>query len=169
MGLGGIFRVAFGSLFIAAAIVIVTVWSLAAPTSDPVGDAISWLARQQDDLSQWYRHGPVDAKPDWQAMQLRVPDGDAESGRNLMTEYGCGACHVIPGVAGARGTVGPSLEGLADRAYVAGVLTNAPGDLTRWLMNPPYFSPDTAMPDLGVTDAHATDMAAYLYTLGGDG
>ena len=66
----------------------------------------------------------------------------------------------------ARGTVGPSLSSLVDRAYIAGVLTNAPGDLTRWLVNPPLYAPDTAMPDLGVTEQDAADMAAYLYAQG---
>jgi cytochrome c2 len=72
-------------------------------------------------------------------------------------------------VSGAQGTVGPSLNSLADRAYIAGILTNSPGELTRWLINPPLFAPETAMPDLGVTQAHALDMTAYLMTLGNDG
>lgn len=55
----------------------VTIWSLAAPADDPVGDAIAWADRQQNSIARWYAHGPVDAKPDWQAMQLQVPGGDA--------------------------------------------------------------------------------------------
>ncbi len=150
------------------AITLVSVWSLAHPQRDPVGNALAAMGARLDGVRSWYAQGPVEASPDWQAMRLNVPGGDAARGRLAMVEYGCGACHVIPGVASARGTVGPSLDGLARRAYIAGVLTNAPGDLTRWLMNPPLFSPETAMPNLGVTEADAADMAAYLYTLGPD-
>jgi cytochrome c2 len=165
---GPAFRFLTRATLLFAAVAGVTVWSLASPAADPVGDAVAWAASQQDKAAAWYAHGPLDAQPDWRAMQMQVPGGDAARGRILIKEYGCGACHTIPGVAGAQGTVGPSLTSLADRAYIAGILTNSPGELTRWLMNPPLFAQDTAMPDLGVTQAHALDMTAYLMTLGND-
>ncbi|OAN79582.1 cytochrome C [Jannaschia sp. EhC01] len=93
--------------------------------------------------------------------------GDANRGAELIDLYGCGACHVVPGVSGARGTVGPSLEGFANRAYVAGILPNRPGDLIRWLIDPPAFAPQTAMPDMDIPEEAARDMAAYLYELRG--
>ena len=53
---------------------------------------------------------------------------------------------------------------------MAGILPNTPGGLVRWLVDPPAHSPKTAMPDLGVTTAHARHIAAYLFTLkGGQG
>ncbi len=169
MGVGGFIRSLTIITIIGVLIAGVSVWSLATPASDPVGDAFAWVDRQQHEIAQWYAHGPVDAKPDWQAMQVQVPQGDAARGRILIKEYGCGACHIVPDVAGAQGTVGPSLDAIADRAYIAGILSNTPGQLTRWLINPPLFAENTAMPDLGVTQADATDMAAYLMTLGNDG
>lgn len=36
-----------------------------------------------------------------------VPSGDANSGHELISDYGCGSCHSIPGIAGANGNVGP--------------------------------------------------------------
>lgn len=144
---------------------MVVVWALADPLNDPVGAWISSLGDRWGGIAGWYGAGPVDAQPDWQAMRLQVLNGDAGRGADAFVLYGCGSCHVIPGVSGAVGTVGPSLDGFADRAYIAGVLTNAPGDLTRWLINPPLFAPDTAMPDLGVSEGDAADMTAYLYTL----
>lgn len=162
-----IIRIAVTTVLTAAAIGVVTLWALAAPAFDPVGATLAWSKQRGEALAGWYASDPVAATPRWQSMQMRVAGGDAVRGRELITEYGCGACHIVPGVPGARGTVGPSLRSLADRAYIAGELTNAPGDLTRWLINPPYFSQDTAMPDLGVTEADARDMVAYLYTLGG--
>jgi hypothetical protein len=37
--------------------------------------------------------------------------------------------------------------------------------MLRWLQNPPAVQPFTAMPNMGVTEADAWDMAGYLYTL----
>jgi cytochrome c1 len=60
------------------------------------------------------------------------------------------ACHVIPGVPGARGMVGPPLTMFARRAYIAGQLPNEPDNLLRWLQDPQAVEPGTAMPNLGV-------------------
>lgn len=78
---------------------------------------------------------------------------------------GCGSCHRIPGVARAEGRVGPPLDGLADRIYLAGELTNTPDNLIRWLRSPQEVSPGTAMPDVGLTEEEARHIAAYLLTL----
>jgi cytochrome c len=49
----------------------------------------------------------------------------AARGRSLVQAHGCGACHVIPGVPGARGRAGPSLEAVGRRAYLGGVVPNS--------------------------------------------
>ncbi|HET9464744.1 MAG TPA: hypothetical protein VFO71_04360 [Gemmatimonadales bacterium] len=98
-------------------------------------------------------------------IETVVVGGDAERGRVALDGFGCGACHLIPGVTGARGMVGPPLAQFALRSYIAGQLPNQPDNLLRWLQDPPAIEPGTAMPDLGVTPAVARDMAAYLYTL----
>lgn len=90
---------------------------------------------------------------------------DAERGRALIQTYGCATCHTIPGVPRARALVGPPLWGIADRAYIAGVLPNTEGDMIRWLQNPPAVDPRTLMPNLGVSELDARHIAAYLYTL----
>jgi cytochrome c len=94
-----------------------------------------------------------------------VPGGDAARGSRLVAQYGCGSCHVIPGVPGAHGAVGPPLIAFAHRAYIAGTLRNEPGSLVRWIRFPQSVEPGTVMPDLGVTEPDARDIAAYLYTL----
>ena len=99
---------------------------------------------------------------------LRVAGGDPERGATAIVAYGCGGCHTIPGIRGARGTVGPPLNDFATRGYVAGVQPNWPRHLVRWIVNPPAISPQTAMPALGVTEQESRDIAAYLYTLGAD-
>ena len=91
--------------------------------------------------------------------------GSPARGEELIRSYGCGACHTIPRVAGAKSTVGPDLQGIASRAYIAGVLPNTPENMMRWLMNPPAVDDKTAMPNLHIGAVEARDMAAYLYTL----
>ena len=94
----------------------------------------------------------------------QLTGGDPARGRAAFRDYGCGSCHTVSGVPGARGLVGPPLDGLGARAYVAGVLTNTPEHLTRWIQSPRQVDPLTAMPDLGVGAGEARDIAAFLYT-----
>lgn len=100
------------------------------------------------------------------AEKKPVPEGgDAERGRLLLRQFGCGACHRIAGVADAQGNVGPPLAGVAKRVYLGGVLPNSPNNMVRWIRAPKAFDPQTAMPNLGVSEEHARDMVAYLQTL----
>jgi cytochrome c len=96
---------------------------------------------------------------------LPITGGNARHGRKVIQAYGCGACHIIPGVHAARGVVGPPLYFFSRRTMIAGELPNTPDNLTRWIKNPPSVEPDTAMPNLGLSDQDARDAAAYLYTL----
>jgi cytochrome c2 len=89
--------------------------------------------------------------------------GDPRRAPALLTRYGCGGCHTIPGVPGADGRVGPPLGGLRERVYIAGVLPNTAENLLRWLRDPPAHAPGTAMPPTGINEAEARDVAAYLY------
>ncbi|HEX3684186.1 MAG TPA: c-type cytochrome [Bryobacteraceae bacterium] len=91
--------------------------------------------------------------------------GDARRGAAAISRYGCGACHVIPGVSGAQGLAGPPLSGIASRTYIAGVLQNTPENMMRWIENPPAVDEHTVMPNLHVTAKDAADIAGYLYTL----
>lgn len=143
-------------------------WSALRPENSPGHALATTTSAAFSDLAAWFRSGPADGQPDWEAAARNVYGADASHGAQLMVLHGCGACHTIPGVTGADGSVGPDLGGLADRAYVGGVLPNEPGGLVRWLVNPTTYAPNTAMPDLGVTEAEARDMAAYLFTLRGE-
>ncbi|MEX0762436.1 MAG: cytochrome C [Dehalococcoidia bacterium] len=108
--------------------------------------------------------GPADAP----RVTTDIPSGDRERGRVMFAEYGCSSCHSIPGVTGARGLVGPPLDAWADRGYIAGRLPNTPENLIRWIMSPQEVDPGNAMPDMGVPEVVARDMAAYLYGLHSD-
>lgn len=93
--------------------------------------------------------------------------GNPRHGKELIRGYGCGACHMIPGIHDAQGKVGPPLMYLGERTMIAGELPNTPENLVRWLRNPKDVEPKTAMPDLGLSEDQAYDIAAYLYTLRG--
>lgn len=95
----------------------------------------------------------------------RLTGGEPEHGRTLIRTYGCQTCHTIPGVPGADGMVGPPLDRIASRSYLAGRLPNNPENLLRWIRDPQGISPGTAMPNLHVTEKDGRDIAAYLYTL----
>ncbi len=94
-----------------------------------------------------------------------VATGNPALGRELLSSYGCGSCHTIPGVKGADALVGPPLTSFAKRSYVAGQLSNTPENLARWIQDPQQVEPGTAMPDLGVSAEEARNIAAYLLQL----
>lgn len=91
-----------------------------------------------------------------------VEFGDAENGRELFVGYSCGACHQHAGIATATGRVGPALDDLADQRIIAGVLPNTPEMLAEWIRSPQVYDEDTGMPDLGVSEEDAADIAAFL-------
>lgn len=62
---------------------------------------------------------------------VRAASGAKRSAPELMRQYGCPACHVIPHVPGAVGKVGPPLASLNQRSYLAGSLQNSPDNLRR--------------------------------------
>ena len=94
-----------------------------------------------------------------------VPEGDPARGAALINELGCGSCHSVPGVRNANGLVGPPLTHFGGRAYIAGELINNGPNLQRWIRDPQSVEPGTAMPNLGVSEIDARDIAAYLLTL----
>jgi mono/diheme cytochrome c family protein len=111
-------------------------------------DSVPWLPAGDQGLARMRTHG------------------DSERGRALLGQFGCGSCHVIPGVPRAAGSAGPPLFGWSDRHYIAGLLINNPDNLVRWIVDPQRMDPGTVMPALGVDSAQALDIAAYLFTLG---
>ncbi len=91
--------------------------------------------------------------------------GNARQGAALIVQYGCGGCHTIPGITGAQGLVGPPLNAMGRRVFIAGVLRNSPENMMAYLEDPQRFVPGNAMPNMGITRADAQDLAAYLFTL----
>jgi cytochrome c len=96
---------------------------------------------------------------------VAVAGGDPDRGRTAIATFGCGSCHTIPGIATAKGTAGPPLFFWSKRTFIAGEVPNTPDFLVRWIEVPQAIEPGTAMPNLGVPEGDARDIAAYLYTL----
>jgi len=91
-----------------------------------------------------------------------VKGGSTTIGKDLIVKYGCGSCHTIPGIRNANGLVGPPLIHWGRRSMIAGRLPNTPDNLIRWVHDPQGVEPGTDMPNLGVTQTEARNIAAYL-------
>lgn len=114
------------------------------------------------DYAAMARAAPRGAAPE----PVAAGPGDAGKGLLALQQYSCTTCHQIPGMVGAVARVGPPLDGIAARTFLAGRLPNSPDNMVRWIRDPKSVSPATLMPDLGVSEQHARDMAAYLYLVG---
>lgn len=91
--------------------------------------------------------------------------GDADAGKVAMVHYSCNACHSIPGVESSRATGGPSLAHWNTRQFIAKRWPNTPENLMKWIEDPRSLVDTTYMPNMGVQQKDARDIAAYLYTL----
>jgi cytochrome c len=91
--------------------------------------------------------------------------GSPERGQTIIVQFRCGSCHMIPGIHNAKGLVGPPLNEMSRRTFIAGEIPNDPQNLVHWVEAPTSLKPKTAMPDLGLTNQQATDVVAYLETL----
>ncbi|AEG91705.1 c-type cytochrome [Ramlibacter tataouinensis] len=115
-----------------------------------------------------YFSGLQPPKPAPQPLVSRpVRAGDAARGHAIVASgaHGCTACHAIPGIRGPIGIVGPPLGGLAGRSFLAGQLPNNTEVLVTFLQDPAALVPRTGMPDVGLNNQEARDIAAFLYTL----
>jgi cytochrome c2 len=95
----------------------------------------------------------------------QAKDALADKGAKLIEANGCGACHSIPGVNGAEGVVGPPLDNIGRRVYLAGLLRNTPENMASWVQHPQAYVPGNAMPEMGLTRDEARAITAYLQTL----
>lgn len=86
-------------------------------------------------------------------------------GKDLITQYGCTSCHIVPGIEGPKGMAGPSLEHVASRQIIAGHVTNTAPAMMQYLQNPQSADSQNVMPNLGITSEEAREITAYLYTL----
>jgi mono/diheme cytochrome c family protein len=100
----------------------------------------------------------VDARvPKVSQVAQALTDDMAAQGEKLYWEkYPCFTCHHIQGKAGGA-AVGPDLTEAWRRLN--------PDWMVQWIKNPQAFEPATMMPNLGLSDAEATAIVAYLESL----
>jgi cytochrome c len=99
-----------------------------------------------------------------EAIARALTGGDPSQGPSLIRRFGCGGCHTISALPGANGKVAAPLDEIRKRVYIGGVTLNSPDNLVRWIVAPRTFSPQTAMPATGISEAEARHVAAFLYT-----
>lgn len=131
------------------------------------------------DLVAFMQRLPDLSAPQYAALAARTPapacgrelapaplmPASAGRGQRALYQYACNACHTIPGVTGPNPHVGPPLAGMAGRSLIAGTLANTPDNMVRWLQDTQQVKPGTTMPQLGLVEQDARDIAAYLATL----
>jgi nitric oxide reductase subunit C len=82
-----------------------------------------------------------------------TPELAAQGEKLFWEKYPCFTCHQIQGKAGGA-AVGPDLTDAWKRLN--------PDWMVQWIKNPQAFDPASLMPNLGVTDAEAVALVAYL-------
>jgi cytochrome c oxidase subunit 2 len=108
------------------------------------GDFDAWVARQQAPPAE-----PTDL---------------AAEGKAVYTSHACVGCHTIRGV--SAGVLGPDLTHFGSRTMLAaGMWPNTPENVAEWVQDPQRLKPGVKMPPLGLTDAQAKALAAYLLSL----
>ena len=106
---------------------------------------------------------------EWQEQELVIPStprsGIAAKGAELFRTKACMNCHTIVGTPAAA-RIGPNLTHLNNRQTIgAGVLTNSPENLTKWLVNPQKYKQGALMPNMKLTDSEVNAIVAYLEAL----
>ena len=100
----------------------------------------------------------------WVAQQQAAPAepvGPAAAGKAVFAASACVGCHTIKGV--SAGILGPDLTHFGSRTMLAaGMWPNTPENVAAWVKDPQRLKPGVKMPALGLTDAQATAVAAYL-------
>jgi cytochrome c len=108
------------------------------------------LSREEASIVARYLYaGPAPRNADvaWQG-------GDARKGERLFVSRGCRACHTIGGAERVPFSRAPNLAGVGLKLRGAW--------LFRWLESPRAYDPDTAMPQLGLSDDDTRHLVAFL-------
>ena len=78
---------------------------------------------------------------------------------------GCKGCHIVTGIPGAVGQIGPKLDGLGNKARIAGgKLKNNRKNLAKWLRNPKLIKV-TMMPNTGLSEEEIEILVDFFDTL----
>jgi cytochrome c oxidase subunit 2 len=117
-------------------------------------------AQKPEEFQAWVAHmqtlGPKPPAP-------AAPSPQYAEGEKLFTAKGCIACHSLVAANTPKGMIGPNLANVGARSYIAaGTLKNTDENLAHWIRDPQKIKKGVLMPNLGVTDAEAQALVAYL-------
>jgi len=106
----------------------------------------------------------------WDKEQLAGPvatpasDQLASDGAKVFADSPCTTCHTIQGI--SKGYIGPDLTHFGSRTTLAaGVLTNTPENVAKWIENPNEIKPGANMPPLLLPGPELVALVAYLESL----
>ncbi|MGE5091997.1 MAG: cytochrome c oxidase subunit II [Bacillota bacterium] len=92
-------------------------------------------------------------------------EADTTAGSKLFATKGCTGCHSLNAVKFSKGLIGPNLANVGARRYIAaGTLLNTDANLAHWIQHPSTVKHGVLMPELGLSEADARTLAAYLRT-----
>lgn len=115
------------------------------------------VAQPKDEFDQWLQNQNANASAPTSSL--------AQRGERVFREKTCVNCHAIKGVDAAI-NVAPDLTHFASRETIgAGVMTNTPENLTRWITNPQAIKTGCHMPNFHLTDEEVEALTQYLDTL----
>ncbi|MFQ5862647.1 MAG: c-type cytochrome [Candidatus Brocadiales bacterium] len=86
-----------------------------------------------------------------------LTEQEAQQGKTLFEEKGCGACHIVEG---KGGFVGPTLDKVGERLMA--------GWIYAFLRDPQLYEPWTIQPNYGLSEQEARALTAYLMTRRGE-
>jgi cytochrome c oxidase subunit 2 len=103
----------------------------------------------------------------WIAGQRHPPPlpttGSLAAGVQVFRSKTCISCHALGNIGGHAG---PDLSHVGSRDTIgAGILTNTPSNLAKWLHDPQAIKPGIYMPNVQLTDKEVNDLVAYLESL----
>lgn len=107
----------------------------------------------------------------WQTSEQAIPTAEnqnaspaAAEGAKIFANSPCTTCHRIDGV--SKGYIGPSLSHFGARTTLAaGVLSNTPANVAKWVTDPEAIKPGAQMPRLGLRGEQLNDLVVYLESL----
>ncbi len=123
------------------------------------------LALDDENFQKWVDH---------QKSEAREPSTMAEElGQQAFMKNQCATCHMISGVRGAQGLVGPDLTHVGSRvSLAAGIMENNLDNLIAWIHSPNYYKPGNVMYKAGyeamniqMSDDDVVNIAKYLHSL----
>jgi cytochrome c oxidase subunit 2 len=112
------------------------------------------IAETRKEFAAWESHQVQPAAPPTAPQAVK--------GLALFEQSSCVSCHSIGGT-DARARVGPDLTHFASRRQIgAGIASNTPENLRRWLADPQEVKPGAKMPNFKLTDEQLGQLVAYF-------